>query len=133
MRSFPKTVVLFVRRTKAVKAPLALGLAILLVCSAAFPQKIHEEYTKKIREYTTDPHFSTKYVNYLPYKAGVPSPLEVLGHIVGAPNILSYSSDVYKYLRALEKASPRVKIFTVGKTEEGRDWILAVISDEATI
>lgn len=133
MRSFPKHVVLFVRRTKAVKAPLALGLALLLVCSAAFPQKIHEEYTKKIREYTTDPHFSTKYVDYLPYKAGVPSPLEVLGHIVGAPNILSYSSDVYKYLRALEKASPRVKIFTVGKTEEGRDWILAVISDEATI
>jgi hypothetical protein len=133
MRSFPKNIVLFVRRTRAVRAPLALGLALLLVVSVAFPQKIHEEYTKKIREYTTDPHFSTKYVDYLPFKAGVPTPLDILGHIVGAPNVLSYSSDVYKYLRALEKASPRVKIFTVGKTEEGRDWILAVISDEATI
>jgi hypothetical protein len=104
-----------------------------LVTTAAFPQKIHEEYTKKIREYTTDPHFSTKYVNYLPYAAGVPSPLEVLGHIVGAPNVLSYSHEVYKYFQALAKASPRVKIFTVGQTEEGRDWIVAAIADEATI
>jgi hypothetical protein len=133
MTSFSHSVILFLRRARAAKAPLALGLALLLVFTTAFPQKVHEEYTKKIREYTTDPHFSTKYVNYLPYKAGVPSPLEVLGHIVGAPNILSYSEDVYKYMRALAQASPRVKVFTVGKTEEGRDWILAVIADEATI
>ncbi|MGA2587514.1 MAG: M14 family zinc carboxypeptidase [Candidatus Aminicenantales bacterium] len=133
MTSFPKAVICFVRRTRAVKAPLALGLALLLVFSVAFPQKIHEDYTKKIREYTTDPHFSTKYVNYLPYKEGIPSPLEVLGHIVGAPNILSYSSDVYKYFRALAAASPRVKVFTIGKTEEGRDWILVVVADEGTI
>jgi hypothetical protein len=133
MTLFPQTIIRIVRRAKAARAPLALVLALLLVCTAAFPQKIHEEYTKKIREYTTDPHFSTKYVNYLPYAAGVPSPLEVLGHIVGAPNILSYSQDVYKYMRALAQASPRVKVFTVGKTEEGRDWILVVISDEATI
>jgi len=133
MRSFSRNIVLFVRRRPAAATPLALGLALLLVCGSAFPQSIHEEYTKKIREFTTDPHFSTKYVNYLPYKAGVPSPLEVLGHIVGAPNILSYSSDVYKYFRALEKATPRVKVFTIGKTEEGRDWIVAVVSDEATV
>ena len=89
MATYRQTIVCFLRKARAVKAPLALGLALLLVFSAAFPQKIHEEYTKKIKEYTTDPHFTTKYVNYLPYKAGVPSPLEVLGHIVGAPNILS--------------------------------------------
>jgi len=133
MTSFPKAIHNFIRRAGAVKTPLALCLALLLVFSTAFPQKIHEEYTKKIREYTTDPHFSTKYVNYLPFKTGIPTPLEVLGHIVGAPNILSYSSDVYKYMRALAQASPRVKVFTVGKTEEGRDWILVVIADEATI
>jgi hypothetical protein len=133
MRPFPFVIVRFIRRAKAVKAPLALGLALLLVFTTAYPQKNHEEYTKKIREFTTDPHFSTKYVNYMPYKAGVPTPLEVLGHIVGAPNILSYSQDVYKYMRALEKASPRVKVFTIGKTEEGRDWILTVVADDATI
>jgi len=109
------------------------GLAVLLVFASAYPQKIHEEYTKKIREYTTDPHFSTKYVDYLPYAAGVPTPLEVLGRVVGAPNVLSYSHEVYRYLNALAKATPRVKIFTIGKTEEGRDWIVAAIADEATI
>ena len=133
MRSLGRTFLSLVRRGRAAKTPLALGLGLILVFSAAFPQPIHEEYTKKIREYTTDPHFSTKYVDYLPYKAGVPSPLEVLGHIIGAPNILSYSQDVYKYLNALAKASPRVKVFTIGKTEEGRDWVVAVVADEATI
>jgi hypothetical protein len=120
-------------KSKTWKSCLTFGLALLLVVTTAFPQKTNEEYTKKIREYTTDPHFSTKYVDYLPYKAGVPTPLEVLGHIVGAPNILSYSSDVYKYFDALAKATPRVKVFRIGKTEEGRDWIVAAVSDEATI
>ena len=110
-----------------------VGLAVLVVFGSASPQKIHEEYTKKIREYTTDPHFSTKYVDYLPFAAGVPTPLEVLGRVVGAPNVLSYSHEVYKYLNALAKATPRVKIFTIGKTEEGRDWVVAAIADEATI
>ena len=120
-------------KSKTLKSLLTFGLALLLVVTTAFPQKVNEEYTKKIKEFTTDPHFSTKYVDYLPYKAGVPTPLEVLGHIVGAPNILSYSTDVYKYFDALAKATPRVKVFRVGKTEEGRDWIVAAISDEATI
>lgn len=56
-----------------------------------------------------------------------------LGHIIGAPNVLSYSQDVYKYLRALAQASPRVKVFTVGKTEEGREWVVASVPDETTI
>ena len=133
MRSVSRLVSYGVRRAKSARAPLALALALLFVFSAAFPQKIDEEYTKKIREFTTDTHFSTKYVNYLPAKAGVPTPLQVLGHIVGAPNILSYSQDVYKYMRALAAASPLVKVFTIGKTEEGRDWILVVVADEGTI
>lgn len=96
-------------------------------------QKIHQEYTRQIRKFTTDPHFSTKYVNYLPAAPGIPTPLEVLGHIAGAADILSYSTDVYKYMKALDAASPRVKVFTIGKTEEGRDWIVVVVADEKTI
>ena len=59
---------------------LAAGLA---AQPALAQQKVHEEYTKKILEFTTDPCFLTKYVNYLPYAEGVPTPLEVLGHIAG--------------------------------------------------
>jgi hypothetical protein len=115
---------------------LALGLVLslaLAVSPALAQQKVHEEYTKKIREFTTDPHFATKYVNYMPYAEGVPTPLEVLGHIAGAKDVLSYSADVYKYMRALAAATPRVKVFDVGKTEEGRDWIVVAVADEETI
>ncbi len=109
---------------------LAAGLA---VRPALAQQKVHEEYTKKILEFTTDPCFLTKYVNYLPYAEGVPTPLEVLGHIAGAKDVLSYSADVYKYMRALAAATPRVKVFDIGKTEEGRDWIVVAVADEETI
>jgi Zinc carboxypeptidase len=109
---------------------LTLGLA---VSPALAQQKVHEEYTKKILEFTTDPCFSTKYVNYMPYAEGIPTPLEVLGHIAGAKDVLSYSADVYKYMRALAAATPRVKVFDIGKTEEGRDWIVVAVADEETI
>jgi len=123
------------RRTRAVlslalAAAWCLGLA---VRPAPAQQKVHEEYTKKILEFTTDPHFATKYVDHLPYAEGVPTPLEVLGHIAGARDVLSYTADVYKYMRALAAATPRVKVFDIGKTEEGRDWIVVAVADEGTI
>ncbi len=123
-------------RTAAVTPALLLSLLLAFTLSAVpglAQQKIHEEYTKKILEFTTDPCFTTKFVNYLPYAEGVPTPLEVLGHIAGAKDVLSYSADVYKYMRALAAATPRVKVFDIGKTEEGRDWIVVAVADEDTI
>jgi hypothetical protein len=120
-------------RFHSLKAGWALGLAILFFAVGAYPQKVDDAYTKKILEFTTDKSFLTKYVNYLPASAGVPTPQAILGHIVGAPNVLSYSHEVYKYFDALDKASPRVQVIRVGKTEEGRDWILAIIADETTL
>ncbi len=111
----------------------ALIIGILVLAAGAYPQRIDDAYTKKIREYTTDPHFSTKYVDYLPAAPGIPTPLQVLGHIVGAPDILSTSQDVYRYFDALAKASPRIKVLRMEKTEEGRDWILALIGDAASL
>ncbi len=116
---------------------LLLTLCILVLLSAnpilGQKQKIDEEYTKKILEFTTDAHFLTKYVNYLPYAEGIPTPLDVLGHIAGAADVLSYTHEVHKYMRALADASPRVKVFPGGTSEEGREMILVVISDEKTI
>ena len=43
--------------------------------------------------------------------------------------MLPYAEDVYKYFRLLEAASPRVKVFTIGHTEEGREMIAAAIAD----
>jgi len=47
--------------------------------------------------------------------------------------MLPYAEDVYKYFRMLEAASPRVKVFTIGHTEEGREMIAAAIADPALL
>src|SRR5882762_4426575 len=67
-------------------------------------QPVDEEYTKKIREYTTEPFFNSPLTDYLPASATVPTPKSVLGDIAGAPGRLPYAEDVYRYLRLLEKA-----------------------------
>jgi hypothetical protein len=93
-------------------------------------QAIDQGYTDQILKFTTDPTFNSPLTDYLPASASVPTPEKVLGHISGAPNYLPYSADVYRYFRALAAASPRVKVFTIGKTEEGREMIVVAIADE---
>ena len=93
-------------------------------------QPIDEEYTRKIKEYTTEPFFLSPLVDYLPASSTVPTPKAVLGDIAGARNNLPYSKDVYAYMRMLAKATPRVKVYSIGTTEEGREMIaVAVASD----
>src|SRR6202022_1771937 len=72
-------------------------------------------------------------VDYLPASKNVPTPEAVLGDVSGAPGILPYSKDVYKYMRLLEKASPRVKVYSIGTTEEGREMIAVAVSSEANM
>jgi Zinc carboxypeptidase len=90
-------------------------------------------YTAKIREYTTEPFLLTELVDHLPASNTVPSPDKILGYVIGAPNKLTYTKDIDRYFRALAAASPRVKVFTVGKSEEGREFILVAVSDESNI
>src|SRR6266508_479559 len=92
---------------------------------------IDEEYTKKIKEYTTQPFFGSPLVDYLSLSKTVPTPQAVLGDVAGAPGTLSYAEEVYQYMRMLEKASPRVKVYSIGKTEEGRETIAVAIASEA--
>jgi hypothetical protein len=93
-------------------------------------QPIDQSYTAQIRRFTTDPSFNSPLTDYLPASASVPTPAKVLGHIAGAPDYLPYSADVHRYFRALAAASPRVKVFSIGKSEEGREMIVAAIADE---
>jgi len=96
-------------------------------------QAIDQEYTNKIREYTTAPYFNSPLTDYLPASSDVPTPKAVLGDVAGAPGKLPYAEDVYKYMRMLERASPRVKVFTIGTTEEGREMIAVAIASEQLI
>ena len=91
-------------------------------------QPVDDAYTAKIKKYTTQPFFTSPLVDYLPASKTVPTPEAVLGDVAGAPGILPYAEDVYKYMRLLEKASPRVKVFSIGKTEEGREMIAVAVS-----
>ncbi len=96
-------------------------------------QPVDEAYTQKIHEYTTEPFFTSPLVDYLPASKTVPTPKVVLGDIAGAPGILPYSKQVYEYMRMLEKASPRVKVYSIGTTEEGREMIAVAVSSEANL
>jgi len=96
-------------------------------------QPVDAAYTEKIHKYTTQPFFTSPLVDYLPASKTVPTPQTVLGDISGAPGILPYAEDVYKYMRLLEKATPRVRVFSIGKTEEGREMIAVAVSSEENI
>jgi hypothetical protein len=94
-------------------------------------QPMDEEYTKKIKEYTTEPYFLSPIVDYMPASKTVPTPKAVLGDIAGAPGKLPYSAEVYAYMDLLAKSTPRVKVYEIGKTEEGRRMIaVAIASDQ---
>ena len=97
-------------------------------------QPVDQEYTNKIREYTTAPYFNSPLTDYLPASSDVPTPKAVLGDVAGAPGKLPYAEDVYKYMRMLERARPnRVKVFSIGTTEEGREMIAVAVASEQLI
>ena len=96
-------------------------------------QPVDRAYSDKIRKYTTEPRFGSPLVDYLPASVTVPTPMKVLGDVAGAPDMLPYAEDVYKYMRMLEKASDRVKVVTIGQSEEGREMIAVAVADSALL
>jgi len=96
-------------------------------------QQVDEDYTRKIKEYTTAPFFTSPLVDYLPASKNVPTPKAVLGDVAGAPGKLPYTKEVHDYMRMVEKASPRVKVYSIGKSEEGREMIAVAVSSEANL
>ena len=121
---------------------IALTLGCVCLTAQTFPtedfrrdpkQPIDESYTQLIKKYTTAPALNSPLTDYLPSSASVPTPTKILGDIAGAPDILPYAEDVYRYFRLLAAATPRVKVFTIGHTEEGREMIAAAIADESLL
>jgi hypothetical protein len=82
------------------------------------------------KEWTGDARYGSPLVDHLPIVKGVPSPKDVLGHHVGAPRTLTYYADILKYYRALAAATPRVKVETIGRSEEGRELVVVWVSSE---
>jgi hypothetical protein len=123
--------------TRRFSTSLALLACALLTSRASAQQSIDSIYSAQIRELTPiDPRwkFTTELVSTLPASASVPTPLKVLGYVPGTLGRLSYVADLNRYFDALAAAAPnRVKKFSLGKSEEGRESIVVAISDQANI
>ncbi len=83
-----------------------------------------------IAKFTTEVRFCSPWVAYVPASDTVPSPTQYLGHVAGAEGELTGTAKIYGYFRKLAEASPRVRVQVIGRSEEGRDILLAAIADE---
>src|SRR6187399_157265 len=115
-----------------------IGAALLLaVVSLAAQQMVTEtcdpDFAKSVKEWTTQPYFISPLVDHLPVVKGIPTPKAVLGYHIGAPYKLTYYADILKYYRALAAATPRVKIETIGKSDEGRELVVVWVTSEANM
>src|ERR1700735_631929 len=114
-------------------SPLRRLLFLLPPAPTAFSQPMDDEFAKLVKEWTTRPEFISPLVDHLPKSSGVPSPKDVLGYHIGAPNKLTYYADMIKYYHALESKSPRVKVMNVGQTDEGRECVVVFVGSEESI
>jgi hypothetical protein len=133
-------------RRRLFKWALFTGFAFVLVLGAqafsagrqqapgqAQTQTLDEEYTKRILAQTPDKRILTELVDHMPLSETVPSPLKFFGYIPGENSRVTYHKDIVAYYQALDKASDRVTMWEIGKTEEGRPMVALAVSDEATI
>jgi hypothetical protein len=122
----------FVARTLT----LVVGAASLASTAGAQSPPAQEQdtaYTRLIKQHLRDPRITTELVDHLPASSTVPTPLKFHGRIIGTPGELTYARDIHRYYEALDAASDRVKVWTIGKSEEGRDLFVLAVADEATI
>lgn len=96
-------------------------------------QPIDQEYTKRILDATPDKRILTELVDHMPASSTVPSPLKFFGYVPGEDSRVTYHKDIVAYYQALDKASNRVTMWEIGKTEEGRPMVALAVADEATI
>lgn len=97
-------------------------------------QRQDPEFARLYAEWTTEPRYGSPLVDHLPLVAGIPTPKQVLGYYIGQPKTLTYYADALRYYRALERAAPnRVKIETIGRSDEDRELVIVWISSEANI
>lgn len=113
------------------------GLTVLAVLPLGAQQNCavqpDPQYTAQILKDTTLTEFDTSLTNHLNVSSCVEPPDKFLGHIVGAPNVLDKIEKIEAYMAQLASQSPRVKVYDIGKSEEGRETQLVVISSAATI
>ena len=112
---------------------IGIGIAAAAAIFAQSTQPQDPEFARLVKEWTTRPEFLNPLVDHLPKVPGVPSTKDVLGYYSGTPKKLTKVADLNRYYRALAAASKRVKVFSAGPTDEGRECLITAIADEDTI
>jgi hypothetical protein len=97
------------------------------------PQVQDPEFARLVRQWTTKPEFLSPLVDHLPKVAGIPSPKDVLGYHIGTPGKLTYHGQAVAYYRALAAKTPRVKVYSIGVTDEGRECVIVVVASEESM
>jgi hypothetical protein len=124
-------------RNTSLVLPAAVLLTVAALTPAAGralgPDTAEAGSAEEIAQATTEPRFLSPWVAYLPASASVVSPRTFLHRIPGAQGELVDSAAAYAYCRALAASSPRVRLFNIGRSEEGRDIVLLAIADEEGI
>src|SRR4051812_50091300 len=111
----------------------AVALVCVNIARAQAPDIPEPGSIEAISAATTDSHFVSPLVSYVPKAAGAPSPEKFFGRIMAAPGELVGTETAYAYVRALAAASPRVRVFTLGHSEGGREILMRAIAGEARI
>ncbi|MGE0439985.1 MAG: M14 family zinc carboxypeptidase [Gemmatimonadales bacterium] len=93
-------------------------------------QKQDPTFARNYREWLPNPRLGSPLVDHLPLVEGIPTPREVLGYHIGAPKKLTYYADILRYYRALAAATPRVKVETIGRSDEGRELVVVWVSSD---
>jgi hypothetical protein len=133
---------MFTANVRHVSLRLCLALVLMVAATAALPaqspkaaaiQKLDEAYGALIKQHTQDPRVITELVDHVPVSDKVPSPLKFFGRIPGTPDELTYYKDMLRYYEAVDKASDRVTVWPIGKSEEGREMVVVAIADEITM
>ncbi len=118
----------------ATAAALCLAVSMpaqqMVTATRDLAQPQDEEFAKLVAEWTTAPSYLSPLVDHLPRVTGIPSPKDVLGHHVGAPATLTYYADILRYYHALAAATPRVKVETIGKSDEDRELVVVWVSSD---
>lgn len=128
----------------AARAILALGSACSLIAGSLAAQQLTTEtrdprqkqdtsFARIYKEWLPNPKLGSPLVDHLPLVDGIPTPKDILGYHIGAPRKLTYYADQLKYYRALAAATPRIKVETIGKSDEGRELVVVWVSSEANM
>ncbi|UZK66608.1 M14 family zinc carboxypeptidase [Sphingomonas sp. M1-B02] len=108
---------------------ILLTASSLAMATQAAAQTMDPDFAKSVKEWTTRPEFMSPLVDHLPLSETIPSPKKALGDHIGVPNKLHSQEQIVAYFRQLAAAAPdRVKILDLGKTNEGRDNIVVMLS-----